>query len=160
MKIKTREEIKEIVEKLRKENPKIKIVTTNGAFDVLHSGHVYTLETAKAYGNILIVGLNSDSSIKQYKSESRPIIPQEERAKLLSALQCVDYVVIFEETDPRALLEVIKPDFHVKSKSGFKGLETEIVVKNNGKIILLEDIPGFSTTNLINKIKEILEKES
>ncbi len=152
-KIKTLEEIKEIAEKLRKEGRKI--ITTNGSFDVLHRGHVWSLQKAKEYGDVLIVGLNSDRSIKQYKSEDRPIVPQNERAEMLAALECVDYIVIFDETDPRKLLGVIKPDFHVKSKAGFKGIEKEVVEKNNGKIILLDDIESFSTTKIIEKILKI-----
>ncbi|GAG14983.1 unnamed protein product, partial [marine sediment metagenome] len=98
-KIKTFEEIKEIAPKLKSEGKKI--VTTNGSFDLLHIGHVKSLQKAKEYGDILIVGLNSDSSIKQYKSKDRPIVGQKERAEMLAALECVDYVVIFDETDPR-----------------------------------------------------------
>ena len=154
-KIKTGIEIKEIVENLREKNPEIKIVTTNGAFDILHSGHAQSLEQAKSYGDILIVGLNSDSSIKRYKSSDRPIIPQKERAIMLSALNAVDYVVIFEETDPRELLKLIKPDFHIKSKKGFKGIEKEAVESNGGKIILIDDVPGISTTDIIKKILDI-----
>lgn len=158
-KIKTREEISIIIEKIRKENPSLKTVTTNGAFDVIHSGHVRTLQKAKSYGDILIVGLNSDKSIKNYKSPLRPIIPQQERAEMLSALEVVNYIVIFDETNPIELLRAIKPNFHIKSKSGYKGLEKDAVESNGGKIILLDDIPGFSTTNLIQRIKEVLESE-
>jgi len=158
-KIKDREELSEIVDNYRKCNKGIKIVTTNGAFDLIHSGHVRTLQKAKSYGDILIVGLNSDKSIKNYKSPLRPIIPQYERAEMLSALEVVDYVVIFDETNPIEFLKAIKPDFHIKSKSGYKGLEKDVVESNGGKIILLDDIPGFSTTNLIQRIKEVLESE-
>jgi len=154
-KIKTQEEIREIVENIRKKNPKIKIVTTNGSFDILHAGHIKSLREAKSYGDILIIGLNSDSSIKSYKSKDRPIIPQKERAEMLAALDIADYVVIFNEPDPRELLKVIKPNFHVKSKSGFKGIERDVVEKNNGKIILIEDVPGISTTQIVAKIKSL-----
>ena len=150
-KIVTKDELREIVEKIRQENPEIKIVTTNGAFDIIHTGHVDGLIKAKQEGDILIVGLNSDSSIKQYKSLDRPINPQQNRAKVLAALECVDYVTVFDETDPRELLKLIKPDIHVKSKSGFKGIEREVVEQNGGKIILIEDIPGLSTTNILKK---------
>ncbi len=152
-KIKSTEEIKIIIEEIRR-NKGTKIVTTNGAFDMLHVGHVYSLEKAKSFGDILIVCLNSDSSIKNYKSKDRPIIPEKDRAKMLSSLEVVDYVVIFNELDPRVLLNIIKPDYHIKSNLGFKGIERETVEKNNGKIILIEDIPNYSTTNIIQKIKE------
>lgn len=158
-KIKSREEVSEIIRDCREKNPNIKVVTTNGAFDIIHAGHVRTLQKAKSYGDILIVGLNSDKSIRQYKSPLRPIVPEKERAEMLSALEVVNYVVIFDETNPIELLRIIKPDFHVKSKSGYKGLEKDAVESNGGKIILLEDIPGFSTTNLIQRIKEVLESE-
>jgi len=150
-KIKTWSEIEEIVKRLRKENPNIKIVTTNGAFDILHIGHIRSLKEAKSYGDVLIVGLNSDSSIKAYKSPNRPIINQEERAEMLSFLEIVDYVVIFHELDPRKLLDVIKPDFHVKSKAGYKGIEKDVVEKNGGKIILT-DTDIFSTSEIIERI--------
>jgi len=149
-KIKTREEIKGIVENLKEEGKKI--VTSNGSFDLIHIGHIKSLQQAKKQGDILIVGLNSDSSIKQYKSPNRPINSQQDRAEMLAALECIDYVTVFDELDPRELLKVIKPHFHVKSKSGFKGIEKETVEENGGKIILLEDIPGKSTTNLIEKL--------
>ena len=156
-KIKTREELKEIVESFKKKGKKI--VTTNGSFDILHLGHVKSFQEAKKYGDILILGLNSDSSIKQYKSPDRPINPQQDRAEMLAALECVDYVTIFDETDPRALLEVIKPNVHVKSKSGFTGIEKETVEKNGGEIVLIEDTIGKSTTNLIDKILKAQTKK-
>lgn len=159
IKLRTKEEIKEEVNHLRRLCPSIKIVTTNGSFDLMHSGHLYSLEKAHSYGDKLIVGLNSDESIKKYKSKDRPIIPEQERVKMLSALEVVDYVVVFNETDPCDFLSYVKPNFHVKSKSGFKGIETSVVEENGGKIILLEDIAGFSTTDIINKILKIYNSE-
>lgn len=149
------DEIEEKVKNIRKSNPGIKIATTNGAFDILHIGHVKSLEKAKSFGDLLIVGLNSDSSIKGYKSPLRPIIPQKERAEMLASLEVVDYVVIFDELTPINFLSKVKPNIHVKSKSGFKGIETEIVEKNGGKIILVEDIPCISTTEIINRAKNL-----
>ena len=145
------------LEKWRKREDIIgrKIVTTNGAFDIIHAGHIQTLEKAKSYGDILIVGLNSDSSIKRYKSPLRPIIPQKERAEMLAALSVVDYVSIFEENDPREFIKAVKPNFHVKSRLGFKGIEKEVVEENGGKIVLIDDMPGLSTTDIINKIIKI-----
>ena len=151
-KIKSRDELKEIVNTLRTQNKKI--VTTNGSFDILHSGHAQSLAEAKKYGDVLIVGLNSDSSIKQYKSPSRPINAEQDRALLLAALACVDYITIFSELTPNNLLRVIKPDFHVKSKSGFTGVEKKAVEEFGGKIILKDDVPGLSTTNIIKRILE------
>ena len=152
--------ISRIVQNLRSSKPYIKIVTTCGAFDMLHAGHLSSLRKAKSFGDILIVCLNSDLSIKGYKSTKRPIISQNYRAEMLAGLEAVDYVVLFEETTPNNLLEVIKPNFHVKSKMGFKGVETETVEKNGGKIELIEDIPGLSTTNIIKKILEVESSEN
>jgi len=159
-KIKSREEIKKIVADLRKENPKIVIVTTNGAFDILHAGHAKSMELAKSFGNVLIVGLNSDSSIQQYKSKDRPIIPQKYRAQMLAALAAVDYVTIFDETTSIEFVKSIKPNIHVKSKNGFTGVENDAVIMGGGRMELIEDTPGISTTQIINKIKILLEKEN
>lgn len=159
IKVRTFEEIQIDIQELRNKNPEIKIVTTNGAFDIIHSGHLCSLNKAKSFGDILVIGLNSDSSIKQYKSEDRPIIPQENRAEMLAALEVVDYVVIFNETDPREFLKRVKPNFHVKSKEGYKGIEEEVIKENGGEIILLDDMPSFSTSDIIKKISDILEKQ-
>ena len=132
-------------------------MTTNGAFDVIHAGHVKSLDIAKSLGDCLIIGLNSDDSIKRYKSPQRPIISQEFRAKMLAALEMVDYVVIFCEDDPRELLKVIKPNIHVKSKTGYKGIEKEVVESNGGEIILIDDIPGLSTTFILDRLKQLEE---
>jgi len=147
-------EIEKIVSDYRVNNPGKKVVTTNGAFDIMHAGHAKSLALAKSFGDLLVVGLNSDSSIKKYKSPDRPIISQDERAIMLAALQAVDYVTIFEETDPIKFLEAVKPDIHVKSKSGYKGIEGPTVEKY-GKVILIEDVAGISTTDIINRILEI-----
>lgn len=149
-KIKTWKEIQEIVDSIRDE--KI-IVTSNGSFDVFHVGHLKSLQQAKSLGDVLIVCLNSDNSIKEYKSKDRPINPQEARAELLAGLECVDYVVIFEQTNPCKLFEIIKPHKHVKSKSGFTGVERETVESNGGEIILVDDAEGYSTTKILEKLK-------
>jgi len=154
-KIKNKLEIQKILTDLRAKKPGIKIISTNGAFDIIHRGHVSCLESAKKLGDYLIVGLNSDKSIKRYKSKNRPIIPQDDRAIVLAGFGMVDFVVIFEEDDPRDLLRYIKPDIHVKSKSGYKGIEKEIVEENGGKIVLIDDIGGVTTTQIINKIKKL-----
>ena len=151
-KIKSREDLKKIVKDLKKQN-KI-IVTTNGVFDILHLGHIKYLEKAKKLGDILIVALNSDSPVKQIKGPKRPINNQDVRAETLSALECVDYIVIFDEVDPVKILSEIKPNIHVKG-GDYKItqiIEKDIVEKNNGKIILIPKIKGYSTTNLIKRI--------
>ncbi len=151
-KIKTFSEISDVVADIRKKNLGEKIVTTNGAFDLFHLGHLYSLMEAKKYGNILVVGLNSDSSIKKYKSLDRPIVPQEERAEILSALEIVNYVVMFDEPDNLNFLEAVRPDYHVKSKTGYKGIEEEVIKKYGGHIILIDDVQEMSTTKRIEKI--------
>ena len=131
------------------------IVTTCGAFDLLHTGHLQSFLQAREHGDIFIVCLNSDSSIKAYKSPDRPIHNQEDRAEMLAALSCVDYVTIFDEVDPRAILKIIKPDTHVKSKTGFTGIEREVVEAHGGTIVLLDDVEGKSSTQIIEKIQSL-----
>ena len=150
-KIKTIDEIEDICIKLRQD--KKKIVTTNGAFDILHYGHVTYLEKSKKEGDILIVLLNSDDSIKMLKGDKRPIIPEKERALILAALSCVDYVVIFNDNKPLDYIRRIKPYIHTKGAevSG----ETRNFINNWGgeyKSIGLEK--GLSTTNIVKTILE------
>ncbi len=153
-KIKTREEIRQIAQNLRKQGKKI--ATINGSFDILHVGHIKMLQEAKKQGDVLILGLNSDSSIKQYKSKDRPINPQEARAEMLAALECIDYITIFDETDPIALLDVIRPDIHVNgSEYGHDCIERPIVEKHGGKIHIVKLVDGYSTTKMIEKIMKV-----
>lgn len=134
------------------------IATLNGSFDLLHAGHLFMIYEASKQADILIVALNSDSSIKAYKSLSRPIIPLKERLEMVSALGFVDYVTWFDETDPRALLEVIKPDVHVNgAEYGQNCIEAEVVKKNGGKMYLVPRITGLSTTDLLLKIRNLCD---
>jgi rfaE bifunctional protein nucleotidyltransferase chain/domain len=157
-KLKTRDEIRELAGILKVKGKKI--VTTNGAFDVIHSGHIKSLDIAKSKGDILIVGINSDASVRRYKSPLRPILPQDYRAQMIAALSIVDYVVIFDEDDPRELLLAIKPHVHVKSKSGYKGIEKDAVEGNGGTIFLFDDLPGISTTYILERVREIDKVEN
>jgi glycerol-3-phosphate cytidylyltransferase len=154
-KIKTKQEIAQICNELRSQGKTI--VTTNGSFDIIHYGHAWLLEEAKKQGDILIIGLNSDISIKQYKSEDRPIISQENRANLLAALSCVDYIVLYDETIPNDFLERVKPDVHVNEASyGKDCIEAPVIEKCGGKIVLLKrEVEGVSTTDIINKIVKV-----
>lgn len=147
--IKNFEEINQIVN-LKKEDNK-KIVFTNGCFDILHAGHVRYLEMSKSFGDLLIVGLNSDDSVKRLKGEERPINTQEDRAYLLSALESVDYVVIFEDDTPYNLIKLIKPNILVKG-GDYEGKE---VVGSDiaEELKLVEFVDGKSTTNIIKKIQ-------
>ena len=127
------------------------IVFTNGCFDILHSGHVEYLNKAKDYGDILVVGINSDSSVKKIKGKNRPINNQKDRSFIVSQLKCVDYVTIFNQETPINLIKKIKPDYLVKGSDYNK---SQVVGKEYAKEILLIDfVDGKSTTNIINKIK-------
>ena len=152
-KIKNIEEIIKAIEEI-KGNGSI-IVTTNGSFDILHYAHVNLLEKAKNQGDVLIVLLNSDSSIKKDKGDKRPIVPQNERAKMLAALECVDYVTIFDDDKPLGYLEKIRPNIHVKGGSFIEERikeERELIESFGGKYKTFELEEGYSTTKIINKI--------
>ena len=132
------------------------VVTTNGCFDVLHLGHLRYLQAARQLGDVLVVALNSDSSVRQLKGENRPLVPEAERAEMLAGLECVNYVVLFPELTPIALLSELKPSIHVKG-GDYKLeqlVEREVVEKNGGKVIVGLNVPGKSTTNLIKVICE------
>ena len=146
--IKTFSQIHDIAQNLRDENQKI--VFTNGCFDILHKGHVSYLSKAKSLGDVLIVGLNSDSSVRKLKGDNRPINNQDDRAFVLLALQSVDYVVIFDEDTPYKLIETIRPDILVKG-ADYKDKEvvgSDIV----DDVRLIDFVDGKSTTNIINRI--------
>lgn len=151
-KIKTINELKDVSEKLRNEG-KI-VITTNGVFDILHIGHIRYLQEAKKLGDILIVAINSDSSVKKIKDPKRPLNNENDRAEALAALECIDYVAIFNEDDPIIVLKAIKPNIHVKGGDYdmSKIIEKDTVEENDGKVILIPEIKGYSTTDLINKI--------
>lgn len=135
-----------------------KLVVTNGCFDLLHVGHVSYLEAARNLGDLLLVGLNSDSSVRSLKGEGRPVNTEVDRAIVLAALECVSAVTIFSDTRAVRFLELARPDIYVKG--GDYTIETldknerEIVEKYNGKIIILPVVPGKSTTALLNKMMQ------
>lgn len=132
-----------------------KIVFTNGCFDVLHFGHVHYLLQAKELGDILVVGLNSDDSVRRLKGPSRPINGEKERAFVLAALTCVDYVVVFEEDTPKELIETVRPDVLVKG--GDYALDqivgADFVTRNGGSVTTLPFVEGFSSTRIIEQLK-------
>ncbi len=151
-KIMNREELKQLVLKLRARGKKI--VFTNGCFDILHLGHIRYLKEAKNLGDVLVLGLNSDSSVRKIKGAPRPYVPEMERAEILAALECVDYVTIFEEDTPTKLIGTIKPDLHVKG-GDYKVedlIEREVVKSYGGEIAVLSKIAERSTSNLVEKI--------
>jgi len=147
--IKSFDEIKVQVERLKKLGKKI--VFTNGCFDILHRGHVSYLDTAKSYGDVLILGLNSDESVKKLKGEERPINSEEDRAFILSALESVDFVTIFSEETPYELIKMVEPDVLVKG-GDYEGKE---VVGSDiaAEVKLVQFIDGRSTTKTIHKIQ-------
>ncbi|MBL7206836.1 MAG: adenylyltransferase/cytidyltransferase family protein [Candidatus Aenigmarchaeota archaeon] len=151
-KIKTLDQLEKIVGILKNEGKTI--VTTNGVFDILHVGHVRYLQEAKSTGDVLIVGLNSDESVKKIKGPKRPIVPEEERLEMLTALDCVDYVFTFSETTPHTYLEVIKPHIHVKGGdyTPERVIERTLLEKINAKLYLANNIQNKSTTNIVKKI--------
>lgn len=135
-----------------------KIVFTNGCFDILHAGHVMSLAGAASFGNRLIVGLNSDASVKRLKSENRPIQNQDSRALLLASMQFVDLVVIFEEDTPENLIRLVNPDVLVKGGDyQIKDIAgAQWVLDQGGKVELINYLDNNSSTNIIKKIKESL----
>jgi len=153
-KIESLDNLKNIVQELKKKNKSI--VTTNGIFDILHIGHIRYLKQAKKLGDVLIIALNSDSSTKKIKGPKRPLNNEKDRAEALAALECVDYIAIFNEENPIKTLEKIKPNIHVKG-GDYKMdqiIEKSIVEKNKGKVVLIPEVRGYSTTDLINRIVE------
>lgn len=154
-KVKTLPRLKQVLKKLKAK--KKTVVFTNGCFDILHAGHVSYLERARSLGDILIVGLNSDSSVKRLKGRARPVVRQKNRAKLLSALSCVDFVVIFNELTPLNLIKAARPDVLVKGGDWKKQdiVGAEFVRSYGGTVKSLPYIKGFSTRDLIRKIKNI-----
>jgi rfaE bifunctional protein nucleotidyltransferase chain/domain len=144
-----------VLESLREAGKRV--VFTNGCFDILHAGHVRYLAAARSKGDVLVLGLNSDVSVKSIKPENRPIVSQDQRAEVLAGLACVDYITIFDDPDPLALIQTIKPDVLIK---GADWKETEIigsdVVKSyGGKVIRIEVVPDISTSRIIQRILEL-----
>ena len=135
---------------------KLRIVFTNGCFDILHSGHIQYLRQAKKLGDKIVLALNSDSSIKRLKGKNRPVNSLEDRALLLSNFDFIDLVVGFEEDNPIKVLEKVKPNIHVKGAdyTAEKILEYHVVIKNGGRIIILPYRKGYSTTNIIKSFSE------
>jgi len=151
-KIYPRDELKNILEEKRVEGKNI--VFTNGCFDILHVGHTRYLAEAKARGDLLVVALNSDSSVRLLKGEKRPIIPEMERAEMLANLAIVDYVTIFSEKTANQTISILKPDIYIKGVDyQIEELpEAKVVASYGGKIELVSEIKGASTTNIIEEI--------
>ena len=132
-----------------------KVVFTNGVFDLLHPGHVRYLQDARRLGDALIVGLNSDRSVRANKGSERPITPEAERAEILLALECVDAVAIFDEDTPAGIIRRIQPDVLVKGADWGPGniVGRDTVEARGGRVVRMEISPGYSTTELIGRVK-------
>jgi rfaE bifunctional protein nucleotidyltransferase chain/domain len=138
-----------------------KVAFTNGCFDILHAGHVQYLREARKAGDLLILGLNSDASVRAIKGEKRPLVPQGERAEVVASLSAVDYVTLFDETTPLALIEYLRPDLLVK---GGDWKEESVVGRDavrswGGRVIIVPMTEGVSTTNIVEKILRIYGKK-
>ena len=133
------------------------VVWTNGCFDLLHPGHVSSLQSAREMGNVLIVGLNGDASVRANKGPTRPVLNQHERAAVLSALECVDHVLIFDDPTPERVLAAVRPDVHCKGAEyappyGKPVPEAATVIGYGGRIEYLPVVPGVSTTDIVSRI--------
>ena len=130
-----------------------KIVFTNGCFDLMHAGHATYLEFARVQGDVLVVGLNTDASVRRYKGEKRPVVDERNRARLMAALECVDFVTWFDEDEPKALIAELQPDVLVKAEDWAHYVSgREIVEARGGQVVLAPMVAGLSTTKLIEKI--------
>ena len=149
-----RENLRDLIRSIHNEGKTV--VATNGCFDILHVGHIRYLEKTKSFGDYLIVLLNSDKSVRSIKGETRPINPESDRAEILSALRCVDYVVLFDEDSPRNLLDEMKPDVYTKGADYTMETlpEADIMKKNNIRVEFIDFVEGKSTTSLIEKINK------
>lgn len=144
--------LKEKVQALKRAGKKI--VFTNGCFDFLHVGHVRYLKAARAQGDVLVVGLNSDGSVRQIKGPGRPIVPEDERAEVLASLACVDFVTVFDEPDPAMIIGILMPDVLVKGADWPEDaiIGRDIVKGTGGRVVRIPLAEGVSTSGLIEKI--------
>ncbi len=159
-KIKKRKELLKIIKNLKSKGKRI--VFTNGCFDLLHLGHVRYLEEAKSLGDILVVAVNGDSSVRKLKGSKRPILPEADRTEILSGLGCVDYITTFNESDPLKLITSLKPDLLVKGGDWAREqiVGREVVENSGGELLIIPFVKGSSTTNVIDTILRRFQKKS
>ena len=152
-KVKSLDELKALTAAART-NGKI-VVFTNGCFDLLHRGHIYLLREAKALGDLLVVGINSDQSVKAIKGPTRPILAETDRVELIAAMEMVDYVVLFEEPDPYNTIAALRPKVLVKGGdwTSEEIIGADIVRRDGGEVVVLPYLKGFSTTEIIEKVR-------
>lgn len=153
-KILAREDLVKKLDKLRDSGKRV--VFTNGCFDILHAGHVRYLTAARSEGDLLVVGLNSDRSVKSIKQEGRPIVPEEQRAEVLAGLWCVDYISLFDAPDPLTLIKAVRPDVLVKGADWSEEdiIGADFVKANGGRVVRVEMAPDISTSQIIQRIIE------
>lgn len=153
-KIKTLDELKPLLHERR--NRGQKIVFTNGCFDIMHSGHVQLLEQARAAGDLLVVAVNSDASVRGLKGPERPIVPQEQRARVIAALESVDYVVIFDEPDPLHVIRELMPDVLIKGGDWTPDtiIGRDVVEAAGGRVFAIPLMDGVSSSDIIARIKK------
>jgi rfaE bifunctional protein nucleotidyltransferase chain/domain len=132
-----------------------RVVFPNGRFDLLHPGHIHSFEAARTLGDVLIIGLNSDESVRTLKGPGRPVIPQDERAEILANMECVDAVVIFDELTPQRVVAALLPDVLVKGGDwpGNQIVGREEVEAAGGQVVLIDVVPGYSTTEILRRIR-------
>jgi D-glycero-beta-D-manno-heptose 1-phosphate adenylyltransferase len=137
-----------------------RIVFTNGCFDILHVGHVRYLGEARTKGDVLVLGLNSDVSVKSIKSDNRPVVSQDQRAEVLAGLACVDYITIFDEADPLSLIQAIKPDVLVKGADWEETniIGSDVVKAYGGEVVRIKLVPDISTSSIIQRILKLYGK--
>lgn len=154
-KILSRSVLKEKLDHLRSKGKKIAF--TNGCFDILHVGHIRYLREAAKNADVLVLGLNSDSSVQSLKGEKRPLVPEEERAEMLAALEFIHFVTIFPELTPLELIKCLKPDIIIKGGDWpeEKVVGREEVRKWGGKVVIIPEVAGKSTTNIVEKIRKL-----
>src|SRR4030066_757955 len=159
-KIKERKKLTRIVQGLKAKGKRI--VFTNGCFDLLHIGHVRYLEKARALGDVLVVGVNSDASVRKLKGPKRPILPEKERVEILSGLGCVDYITLFNEMDPLKLITFLRPDVLAKGGDWTKEqiVGKEVVERSGGEGVIIPFVKRASTSNLIKTILKKYEKRT
>ena len=153
-KVRTREELKSVVQRLQSYGKAV--VFTNGCFDILHVGHIRYLEHAKSLGNYLVIGINSDDSVRKLKGPARPLNSEMDRAEVVAALQAVDYVTLFTEDTPEEIIAELRPDIHVKGGDyRIEDLpEADVVHGYGGKVVILPFVDGKSTTSIVERIKD------
>ena len=152
-KVKSLDELKRIATQARQSGKSV--VFTNGCFDLLHRGHLHVLREAKALGDILVVAINSDRSVKAIKGPSRPVFPEADRAELVAAMEMVDYVALFDEPDPHKIIAAIRPNVLVKGGDWGAGeiVGSDIVEQDGGTVAVIPYLKGFSTTAIIERIR-------